>query len=204
LRYLCVMSVPISPKVLLHRSGDAVRVRPVTVDDCTRRYEAWLADPRVNRFLETRWQPQTGQAILEFVRQAIASDSGHLLAIVELSSGRHIGNIKIGAINERHRSADVSYFIGEVDCWGKGYGSEAVGLAVRLAFEELGLFRLQAGVYSSNVASIRVLVRNGFVQEGCWRQALVTQEPMRDDHLWFGLMRDEWARLSQQAQSDGR
>ncbi len=173
------------------------------MDDCTRRYEAWLADPRVNRFLETRWQPQTGQAILEFVRQAIASDSGHLLAIVELSSGRHIGNIKIGAINQRHLSADVSYFIGEVDCWGKGYGSEAVGLAVRLAFEELGLFRLQAGVYSSNVASIRVLARNGFVQEGCWRQALVTQESMRDDHLWFGLMRDEWARLSQQGPRHG-
>ena len=179
------------------------------MDDCTRRYEAWLADPRVNRFLETRWQPQDGQAILEFVREAIASDSCHLLAVVELSSSRHIGNIKIGAISQRHLSADVSYFIGEVDCWGKGYGSEAVGLAVRLAFEELGLFRLQAGVYSSNVSSIKVLVRNGFVQEGCWRQALVTQASMRDDHLWFGLMRDEWARLSQPAPrhgppSDGR
>lgn len=98
----------------------------------------------------------------------------------------------------------MSYFIGEVDCWGKGYGSEAVGLVVRLAFEELGLFRLQAGAYSSNVASIRVLARNGFVQEGCLRQALVTQGTMRDDHLWFGIMHDDWARASQQSPSDGQ
>lgn len=134
----------------------------------------------------------------------LSCDNTHLMAIVETSSGRHVGNVKIGPMKPRHKSADVSYFIGEVDCWGKGYGPEAVGLVVRLAFEELGLFRLQAGAYSSNVASIRVLARNGFVQEGCLRQALVTRGTMRDDHLWFGLMHDDWARASQQSPSDGQ
>ena len=121
----------------------------------------------------------------------VASDS-HLLAIIKRDSDQHIGNIKIGPISRVHRCAEFSYFIGEVDCWGRGFGTEAVGLAAGLAFDVLGLFRLQAGVYSSNLSSIRVLMKNGFVQEGRMRLALVTQEPMRDDRLWFGLLRNEW------------
>lgn len=99
-----MMSMPAVPpsRPTLHRFGKSVYVRPVTLSDCTQRYEAWLADPRVNRFLETRWQPQTGQTILEYVRDAITCDNTHLMAIVETSSGRHVGNVKIGPMNPRH------------------------------------------------------------------------------------------------------
>ncbi len=173
-------------------AGRQVGLRSVTPADCTSRYLRWLQDPEVARFLETRWTEQTMPGILAFVQQAIQSDDIHLLAIIELASGEHVGNIKIGPIQRHHRYADVSYFIGERSRWGRGYATEAIALAVGFAFERLGLHRLQAGIYASNQASGRALERVGFQLEGVLRHKLRLDDHW-EDHMIYGLLREGWA-----------
>ena len=45
---------------------------------------------------------------------------------------------------------------------GQGIATTAIGLACRLAFDELVLHRLQAGIQPANVGSQKAFLRNGF------------------------------------------
>jgi ribosomal-protein-alanine N-acetyltransferase len=172
--------------------GELVSLRLVTLADCTERYEAWLADPRVNAYLETRWSVQDLSSIRDFVTAMLASPINYLFAIVRNDDARHIGNIKVGPLNTHHAYADVSYFIGEPSSWGKGYATEAIQLATAFAFVRLELHRLQAGLYASNGGSGRALEKAGYAQEGVFRQQLLNASGEREDHHWFGLLRSEW------------
>jgi ribosomal-protein-alanine N-acetyltransferase len=174
-----------------HLEGARVSLRLVELSDCNDRYEAWLADPEVNRYLETRWQPQTAESIRAFVTAMQADPWSYLFCILDRAQGHHVGNIKLGPISPRHACADVSYFIGERSCWGKGLATEAISLVVDFGFRLLGLNRIQAGVYESNQGSVKALERNGFRAEGCWRSQLRSGD-VWEDHLWFGLLRREW------------
>ena len=175
----------------VHLEGSRVSLRLVELSDCSDSYVAWLADPEVNRYLETRWQPQTAESIRAFVAAMQADPWSYLFCIVEREQGRHVGNIKIGPVSARHQCADVSYFVGERSCWGKGLATEAIRLVVDFGFRSLGLNRVQAGVYESNRGSVKALERNGFRPEGCWRSQLRSGDAW-EDHLWFGLLRHEW------------
>ncbi len=95
-----------------------VSLRLLELADCSARYVAWLADPRVNEFLETRYAEQTLEAIRSFVASTLESPHSYLFAILD-PGGDHVGNIKIGPVVPRHLYADVSYFVGERNAWGK-------------------------------------------------------------------------------------
>jgi ribosomal-protein-alanine N-acetyltransferase len=62
-------------------------------------------------------------------------------------------------------SASLGYWVAE-EANGRGLATAAVAEAVRLAFGELGLHRLEAGTLLHNVASQTVLRRNGFTPYG--------------------------------------
>lgn len=170
--------------------SDRLLLRPIQISDCGERYLSWLQNPIINRYLETRWSEQTLESIRDFVESKIRSDSEVLFAMIERESNEHIGNIKIGPVNSHHLFADVSYFIGEQSCWGKGYATEAIRAVTRFGFEKLGLYKVQAGVYEANIGSIKALKKVGFVQEGCLRKQLLS-DGSREDHLLFGIFRDE-------------
>ena len=145
-----------------------------------------MNDFEINRYMEMHYMPQGRAAILDYVRQHNAKDDEPWFAICLNDGDFHIGNIKICPINYRHRSADISYFIGEKQFWGKGYATEAISLAVRFAFDTLDLYKLNAGTYAANKGSQAVLEKNGFVREGVFKEQ-VFFEGGRDDAYRYGL-----------------
>lgn len=167
--------------------GDKLYLRLVELSDCGERYLSWLADAEVNQFLETRWSEHTAASIREFAGRMRESDSEYLFAIIETGGERHVGNIKLGPINPVHRHADLSYFIGERDVWGKGIATEAIRMAARFGFERLELHRLQAVVSSANIRSARALERAGFLREGMAREKLWTGDGW-SDQLLYGIL----------------
>jgi len=175
-------------------AGRRVMLRPISLEDCTDRYVQWLRDPEVNQYLETRWMEQTIESVRAFVLAVAQDPSSHLLAIVEVETGRHIGNIKIGPIRPHHNYADLSYFIGDRDYWGRGYATEAIQLATRLGFERLGLHRIQAGAYAGNIAGARTLEKAGFVRDAVMHRQLMGPSGW-DDHVWYRLLEEEWRAL---------
>ena len=103
----------------------------------------------------------------------------------------HIGNIKVGPINYNHKYADISYFIGDRNSWGKGYASEAVSIATMYAFKSLKLESLIAGVYESNIGSQKVLEKSGYTLQGRFARQLTNASGEKEDHLWYNIRRDD-------------
>ena len=59
--------------------------------------------------------------------------------------------------------------IGEPDCWGKGYGTEATRLVLDSAFSVLGLHSVRLGVHCFNQRGIRAYEKAGFRKAGVRR-----------------------------------
>src|SRR6476619_6876181 len=90
-----------------------------------------------------------------------------------------IGNV-VGSV---FQSGNLGYFVARA-ANGRGVATRAVGLAAEQAFGPLGMHRLEAGTLVDNVASQRVLEKNGFERIGLARAYLRIAGTWRD-HILF-------------------
>lgn len=69
-------------------------------------------------------------------------------------------------------NGEIGYWIGQ-DYWGKGIGTKVVAELLRIAFDELKLYRVYAEVFDKNPASARVLEKNGLCKEATLKNAII-------------------------------
>lgn len=150
--------------------GNQIYLRLLCPDDASSEYAAWLNDPLVNQYLESRWKHYTVDDVRSYIASVNDGRANFLFGMFESASGRHIGNIKLGGIHPVYRYGDIGLLIGDRQCHGKGIGTEAIRLCCRAAFECLNLHKVTAGLYQPNMGSLRSFEKNGFRQVGTWRQ----------------------------------
>lgn len=95
--------------------------------------------------------------------------------------------------NIRRRAAqfvNLGYWMGQQYA-GKGLMSEAVGLTVPFIFDTLDLHRINAAFLPHNIASRRVLEKNGFAEEG-YAERYLQINGRWEDHILMGLTRERW------------
>lgn len=81
-------------------------------------------------------------------------------------NGNVVGRITLdGIVRGPFQSCSVGYWVGEAHN-GRGLVGTALRLIKRIAFDELGLHRIQGETLLDNIASQHVLVRNGSEQIG--------------------------------------
>ena len=86
-----------------------------------------MNDPDVQKYTEQRFKKHSFKDIRSFVSSKNSSKDEFFYGIfIKKKKLFHIGNIKLGPINFIHKTAFISYFIGEKSCWGKSYGSKAI------------------------------------------------------------------------------
>ena len=166
---------------------EQVELRPVRVDDAealARLYSQqrdFLApyDPvRPESFYTVAGQRAEAE-------QAVAHrQAGVRYRYVIVAGGAAVGALGIGnVVRAGFRSANLGYFVArEVN--GRGIATRAVGLAAEEAFGRAGLHRLEAGTLVDNIASQRVLEKNGFERIGLARKYLQIAGEWRD-HILF-------------------
>ena len=84
------------------------------------------------------------------------------------------------------KSAEIGYWIGE-PFWGNGIATKAVELITEYGFDNLGLNRIYSGVFEYNVASMKVLEKNGYEKEGIFKNAILKNDEICDEHRFFKL-----------------
>jgi RimJ/RimL family protein N-acetyltransferase len=115
-----------------------------------------------------------------------------IFAIRLLDSGKLIGSCQLHSIHDIHRSGELQIRLGEANEQHHGYGTEALQLLLRFAFQELNLHRISLQVFRSNEAAIRLYEKAGFVREGTFRRsACIDGEYL--DVIVMGLLREEYA-----------
>jgi RimJ/RimL family protein N-acetyltransferase len=107
------------------------------------------------------------------------------------SDDRLIGFARLYWIEWSNSTGFISLGIGDPSDRLKGYGSEALGLLLRYAFDELNLYRLSAVVPEYNNPALHVFCKAGFVEEVRRRQA-VNRDGRRWDLIHLGILQDEW------------
>ena len=171
--------------------SDRLYLRAVEADDMPLS-QVWINDPEVRRnLIVARPMDLVAQRSWHEGHDRRPQPRDLPFAIVLLDGDRYIGNTGLHSIDWINRKSTTGTLIGEKDCWGHGYATEAKHLLCRYAFDTLDLAKLESEVFSYNIASARHLEKNGYVREGVRRQAYF-REGRRIDAVMYGLLAEEW------------
>ncbi|MBT2456126.1 GNAT family N-acetyltransferase [Streptomyces sp. ISL-86] len=174
---------------------DGVEMRGVTLDDAVglagvlernRAYMAPFEPYRPEEFYSEAGQQARIRGLLE------ERDGGRMLpfVLVEAAGGTPVGTINLGSIaHGPFRSGGVGYWVDQK--WtGKGLATAALEEVCRIARDEVGLHRVEAGTLVDNVASQRVLAKVGFEEYGLAPRYLHINGAWRDHRLFQRLLHD--------------
>jgi RimJ/RimL family protein N-acetyltransferase len=176
--------------------GELVRLTAEEPQTLAAAFSRWNRDSEFTRLLD--FDPQhmwSEKKLKEFMEKDLDADppKEYFFQVRELTEDKLIGFVGLFP-NWAHGNAWVGIGLGEREYWGKGYGTDAMRLALRYAFMELNLHRVTLDVFEYNPRAIRSYEKAGFRPEGRQRQALI-RNGKRWDLLEMGILREEWLKL---------
>ena len=127
---------------------------------------------------------------MESVQRTIDSQKAHFMARFLIFTPNHqlIGSCSLNEILlvPNLMSCFIGYSL-DPSYQGKGIMTQAVGLVCEYGFRVLHLHRIEAGVMPRNIASQRVLEKNGFIREGLAKKN-VHINGQWEDHYTYGCI----------------
>ena len=99
----------------------------------------------------------------EITRELLREQENHdvYMHLIRDAQGVMVGRINLSVLENDQKTAELGYRIGE-NYTNLGYASEAVKLVLDKASHAYGLNKIIAGTATDNLASKRVLLKNGF------------------------------------------
>jgi len=179
--------------------GRRIRLRDWTLEDISA-YQHWLQpDQEWYRHDGPWWGPpkvETIEARIEKLRKAIRDEDWLVprkqVVIADLDTDRFIAtthwNWKIKETHWRNVGIDIY----DPRHRGKGLGFEALGLWTDHLFDVLPeIVRLGIGTWSGNVRMVGLARKLGFLEEACYRRAVIVEDEYFDA-VGYGVLREEW------------
>lgn len=179
--------------------GKFVRLASDSPETFARSTTRWGRNSEYARLLSTGpAQLYSVKASTEFFEKLMDPNQMEVFhfTIHTLEDDRLIGDVSLEIIDWNHRDAYTGIGLGEPEDWGKGYGTEAMQLALQYAFTELNLHRVTLNVFEYNPRAIRSYEKAGFTVEGRLRKFLL-RDGRRWDLIYMGILKSDW--LAQQA-----
>ena len=136
-------------------------------DDITEEYVTALNDQEVIGLTEQRYRrsPATMESVKKYADDSNTEES-ILLGIFLAEGKRHIGNIRLHTISQHNKRAELGIMIFDKAQWGKGYATESLMAVSDWAFGTLGLHKIEAEYYSTNIGSSEIFRKAGYIIEG--------------------------------------
>ena len=171
-------------------TGQSVRLTAVNPDADADVIARWSRDSQFWRLAHTEpAYPASAKNIRRELEERSLDRHGY--GMRTLADDRLIGWIGLYNIFWARREAFLGINIGERNDWGKGYGTDALRVLLRYAFEELNLQRISLSFLEGNDRAMRSYEKCGFRLEGRERRAWA-YDGRRWDEIYMGLLRDEW------------
>ncbi|WP_379130522.1 GNAT family N-acetyltransferase [Paenibacillus sp. sgz500958] len=143
------------------QKGQAVELRALLPDHAAT-LRALLAEPELSPHIVMRGDRLSGAAQDKLVHRMVnAQDPGAVHAGIYCSEVPDlIGIISLQCWNRRTGSALLGYML-DPAWWGRGFATEAVGLMLNYAHQELGITEVEGRCRGSNLRSAKVMQKNG-------------------------------------------
>jgi RimJ/RimL family protein N-acetyltransferase len=170
--------------------GRLVRLAPPREEDAVA-FSRWSENASYLRALDTDYaRPRPVQAFEKSGTEQ-PDPNGMEFRLRTLADDRLIGFVALHSIEWNNQAGLLSIGIGEAEYRDKGYGTDALRLILRYAFDELNLYRVGLDVIADNARAIRAYEKVGFRREGAIRGA-VARDGKRFDLILMGVLREEW------------
>jgi [ribosomal protein S5]-alanine N-acetyltransferase len=175
--------------------GDRVFLRAPQMGD----FPEWAALREASRAFLVPWEPTwphddlTRSAFRRRLKRYVEdlrTDQAYPFFLFRKSDNAIVGGLTLANIRRGVAQAgSLGYWMGERYA-GHGYMTAAVRALIPFSFGSLRLHRLEAACIPTNVASIRLLERTGFMREGFAREYLCINGTWQD-HLLYALLKDD-------------
>ncbi len=173
--------------------SEKVYLRAMDPEKDSATYARWQRDALYDRFMDSEiammFTPDQMKTWFEKRLDTLTE-----MVIVRKSDDQMIGFIELAGYDWHSGNAWLGIGIGERENWGKGYGSEALRLLLRMAFLEWNLHRVSLAVLGYNERAKRSYEKVGFKVEGTLR-GFVYRDGKRWDMYMMGVLREEWDAL---------
>lgn len=172
-------------------TGKLVRLAAQDPEKDAATIAAWDKDTEYTRLLDVDpVLPPRSKTAREMLER-LPNPRFYPFGIRALADDKLIGFCILMRINHAHGDAYVGIGIGDAAYRGKGYGTDAMKLILRFAFQELNLHRVSLDALATNARAIRSYEKNGFVLEGQTR-GTEFRNRVRDNIVSMGITRREW------------
>jgi RimJ/RimL family protein N-acetyltransferase len=175
-------------------AGGLVHLTAENPEVMAERFSRWNQDTELFRLLDTE-PPRllSAQKWKEWLEKDLEKDMTDevFFAIRTLEGDLLIGFIGLFDLYQQQGDTLVAIALGERKFWGYGYGTDAMRVMLRYAFNELNLRRVGLIVFEYNPRAIHSYEKAGFVPEGRIHGAM-QRDGKRWDYLYMGILRDEW------------
>lgn len=197
--------VPAFEPVVL--AGRSVRLEPLTPEHLPALAAAG-SDPAIFRFYPVDFSGATGMKA--FFDDAFRTrEQGSALPFAVVVHGEPVGSTRFGNIERKHRRAEIGWTWLAPRAQRTAVNTEMKYLMLSHAFETLRLMRVEFKTDSLNEPSRRALLRIGAMEEGTFRNHMISQHGRIRHSVYFSITDQDWpsvkARLQQKlAQDYGR
>lgn len=150
--------------------------------------------PEVDEF-NTLGIPKTISETEELIKPIIQSRfktprDSYTWKICLRDSNQFIGLAGFSLSNDKFKLGEIYYKL-HPDFWGKGYATEIAKRLVKKGFDDFDLQKVEAGVATENIKSIRVLEKTGMTREGLRRKILPIRGEWKDNFHYAIVRTDE-------------
>lgn len=118
--------------------------------------------------------------------------------ILDRFNAQNMGMAGMSVTADRFNMGEIYYKL-LPEFWGKGYATETSQTLIKFGFESLRLHRIEAGVATENIRSIRVLEKSGMTCEGIRRKILPIRGEWKDNYH-YAIVVDDYLELERHSQ----
>ena len=172
--------------------GEAVYLREYRIEDLEEIHK-WRTLDEICWWTAAYIWPESLEETRSFVEAQIdnADSENRKFVICRKQDDGYVGHIGYEHLDLRRRNTELGIVIGQPQSLSKGMGTEAIGLFLKVCFEELVLHRVGLRVLRSNHRGVRCYEKSGFREEGTLRDWHFSRGSWHD-LLLMGILEEEY------------
>lgn len=168
--------------------NEFIKLRPITIED-TDNILKWRNSSQVKKYFCMQ-SDLTRKEHEWWLENKVKSGKAIQFIINLKKEQKDIGTIYIRDIDSENKNGEFGIYIGESDLRGMGYGTMAMDLIVKYAFLEKKLHKVYLRVLSDNERAKECYKKNGFVEEGVFKEHVYKQGKGFVDVTFMGRIND--------------